>query len=238
MTTTQLERRNKAFAPTTFKAAGQDDGSGGTLKDGEFIALAAVFGNIDSYGERIQPGAFTQTLADWEAKGDPIPIIWQHNWADPEAHIGYVLAIEETDEGLLYKGVLDLDEPFAAKVYRLMKGRRVTQQSIGFDIRDAAEAKVDDQWVFDILRVDLHEVGPCLLGVNRATDLIDIKSDGTPREGRRIERSGQEESPAAEATSASTSSDSEPTSAKSAGFSPASVGLLISTLEMSIPLED
>ena len=47
------------------KAAGPDDG----LADGQFRAVVSVFGTKDSYGDKIMPGAFTETLADWAAKG-------------------------------------------------------------------------------------------------------------------------------------------------------------------------
>ena len=166
--------RLKSYTPSTFKAVGQTFGDE-TLEEGQFIALGAVFGNIDSYGERIVEGAFSETLAEWAASGDPIPVIWQHDWSNPDSHIGYVLWAKETPEGLLYKGQLDLDHPRAAQVYRLMKGRRVTQQSIGFDILNAAEVIEDEKYVFEIHKVKLYEIGPCLVGVNTATDLLDIK---------------------------------------------------------------
>jgi len=170
------QRTVKSFAHTRFKAVGETV-DGATLAEGEFIALASVFGNVDRYGERIVKGAFTQTLEEWRAKGDPIPVIWQHQWSDPNAHIGIVLEAEETDEGLLYKGKIDIDEnPLAAQVYRLMKGRRVTQQSFGFDVHEGVEVKEDDRWIFEIRRLSLWEVGPCLVGVNQATELREIKS--------------------------------------------------------------
>ena len=34
---------------------------------GQFEALVAVFNNIDKGGDRIVPGAFTKTLAEWHA---------------------------------------------------------------------------------------------------------------------------------------------------------------------------
>ena len=225
-TQTQTEHRNKAFAHVRFKAEGEDDGAGGKLAPGEFIALAAVFDVIDSYGDRIIKGAFAETLAAWKSAGDPIPVIWQHLWGDPNAHIGYVVEAIETDEGLQYKGKLDIeDNPFALQVYKLMKGRRVTQQSFGFDVIDGRSVTEEGRDVFEITRVHLYEVGPCLVGVNQATNLLDIKSGsvaaGSPAAA---EPSGQV-TPAAVAPSTAPSSASEATASK--GFSPASTKLLI-----------
>jgi hypothetical protein len=45
---------------------------------GEFEALVSVFGNIDHGGDRVIKGAFAKSLGKWEAKGDPIPVIWNH----------------------------------------------------------------------------------------------------------------------------------------------------------------
>jgi HK97 family phage prohead protease len=233
----KARRRIKSFAmPSTgFKAVGQLDPTTNTaLLPGEFIALAAVFGNIDSYNERIKPGAFTRTLAEWAAKGDPIPVIWYHSWTDAFAHIGEVLWIQETEQGLLYKGRLDIDDnALAAQVYRLMKGRRVTQQSFGFDVIEAGEVVEDADHIYEIRDVDLFEVGPCLVGVNQETELVDIKSisgDGlTPPP----EQTGQESNPAASSDSSSVTPGSIPDpQPASKGLSPASVQLIIGQFEI------
>lgn len=219
-----------------FKAVGQTDPDGTALKDGEFIALAAVFGNVDSYGERVVKGAFAETLEAWSAKGDPIPVIWYHAWTDAFAHVGYVVWARETDEGLLYKGVLDVeDNPLAAQIYRLMKGRRITQQSFGFDILDASEIVEDGKSIFEIRKLALFEVGPCLVGVNQATELVDIKSTaGNAPALPEPEPSGQVTDPAAtESDASSATSGSEPEAPPaSKGLSPASLRLHLEILEM------
>lgn len=73
---------------------------------GEFSALVAVFNNVGKGGDRIMPGAFTKTLGAWRASGDPIPVIWSHEWASPDSHIGvaYARDMEQTARGLLVKG--------------------------------------------------------------------------------------------------------------------------------------
>ncbi len=97
------------------KATGGDADS---LDDGQFEALVSVFGNEDSAGDVVTRGAFAKSLAAWEERGDPIPVIWSHEWSDPYAHIGHVLTAEETDDGLKVRGQLDLDNPKAEQVYR------------------------------------------------------------------------------------------------------------------------
>ena len=43
-------------------------------------AVVSVFGNVDSAGERILPGAFTQSLIQKPPKG-----VWMHQWDQPIA---------------------------------------------------------------------------------------------------------------------------------------------------------
>ncbi|WP_018350954.1 HK97 family phage prohead protease [Longispora albida] len=146
---------------------------------GEFEAIVSVFGNVDSVGDKVMPGAFTDTLAEWEASGDPIPIIWSHRSDDPDYHIGHVIEAAETGEGLWVRGLLDLDAPKAAQVYRLLKGRRVTQFSFAYDILDAAPGVHEGADVLELRKLKVYEVGPTLIGANQATSLLAVK------EGRR-----------------------------------------------------
>jgi Escherichia/Staphylococcus phage prohead protease len=173
--------RTKDFT-ARVKAAGVADG----LAEGQFTALVSVFGNEDSVGDVVRPGAFTDTLADWQAKGDPIPVIWSHAWGDPFAHVGTVLKATETLQGLEVTGQIDdLDtNPTAAQVYRLLKGRRVTQFSFAYDVGEGAWVSDDEHpWggYYELRRVKLHEVGPCLVGANQETELIAAKALGLAR---------------------------------------------------------
>ncbi|MFE7462260.1 HK97 family phage prohead protease [Nocardiopsis terrae] len=162
--------------PVQIKAAGEHEGTDA----GVFEAIVAAY-NIDSGGDKITPGAFTKTLAEWTIKGDPLPVIWSHNWGDPDSHIGVVEDAKETDAGLWIKARLDLDEPKAAKVYKLLKGRRVTQFSFGYEVPKGGgewvEGKSEEEpGYFALNEIKLFEVGPCLVGMNQATSLGTVKT--------------------------------------------------------------
>ena len=158
--------------PFRVKAVGEADG----LQPGQFTAYASVFGNIDSYGDVVVKGAFTDTLAEWKSSGDPIPVIWSHMSQDPDYHIGVVVEAAEDDNGLLFTGQLDMDEPKAAKIYRLLKGRRVKNMSFAYDIVDGGFVKKDEESAFELRKLKLYEVGPCLVGVNSQTELLAVKA--------------------------------------------------------------
>lgn len=147
--------------------------------EGEFTALVAVFGNVDKQGDIIDPGAFTDTLAEWKSKGQPIPIIWDHQWTDLFAHIGGVTDAQETETGLQITGQLDMNNPSAVQAYALLKSGRVNQFS--FTARAAEggwslESLDDGTVVNHLTKLDLIEVGPTLRGANPETQLISIKS--------------------------------------------------------------
>lgn len=175
--------KTKTFA-AHIKAAGEPDG----LQPGQFEAIVSVFHTRDFIGDVVMPGAFSRTLADWKDRGDPIPVIWSHQIGDPESHIGYVLDAAELlagDErlpakirdkgGLWVRGQLDMDEAKAAKVHRLLKGRRVTQFSFTYDIEKGAPVEWEGQDSYGLYDLTLHEVGPTLLGMNASTDLVAAK---------------------------------------------------------------
>lgn len=146
--------------------------------DGSFEAIVSVFNNIDLGGDRTMPGAFTKSLAEWKTSGNPIPVIWSHEWDDPKSHIGIVLEAEETPEGLYVKAQLDIENnDRAAYVGRLLKERRVVEFSFGYYANKFAYVTdPDGKSVRELYEVDLFEVGPTLIGMNPQTRLIQAAS--------------------------------------------------------------
>lgn len=160
--------RVKTF-PGMVKSAGPDDGLG----DGEFLAYVSVFGNVDVVGDRVVRGAFADDLDAWAKSGDPIPVVWSHDWSDPFSHIGEVRQASENDRGLLVRATLDLDNAKAAQVFRLLKGRRVKQFSFAYDVLDE---QLGEDGVTDLTKLHIHEVGPTLIGANPDTELLATKA--------------------------------------------------------------
>lgn len=163
-------------AAVRVKAVGTDDG----LEEGVFEAIVSVFGNVDSYGDRVMPGAFEKTLAEWAASGDPIPVYWSHRMDDPDFNIGHVLEAKETDEGLWVKAQIDLEGGRGPQVYRLLKGRRVTQFSFAYDVMAyrIVKSSADEDSVWELDELKLYEVGPTPIGANQDTELLSVKAAG------------------------------------------------------------
>lgn len=160
-----MKHQTKVFSLAQFKAL---DGEG----EGVFEAIVAVFNNVDRAGDKIIPGAFEGTLQRWEEKGRPIPVIFSHEWDNLDAHIGEVVEAAEVDAGLRVKGQLDMEEDFARRVWKRMKRGTLAEFSFAYDVIKAEQ--VDG--VNELRELELLEVGPCLVGMNPDTQLLDVKT--------------------------------------------------------------
>ncbi|MBB5915287.1 hypothetical protein BJY24_004154 [Nocardia transvalensis] len=158
--------------------AGPDSG----LKEGEFIAYASVFGNKDSYGDVVQPGAFTDTLTEWAAKDIPIPLLWGHNTGDPDFNLGAILEATEDDHGLKVHAQLDMESPKSAQVYRLLKSGRVSQMSFAYNIVEGqwvepvGEGKTYKDAYYSLIKLDLFEISVVPIGANQETEILAVKT--------------------------------------------------------------
>lgn len=63
-----LAKAVRLSPPVAFKFAGAGAGQG------TFEGYASAFDNADSYGERVQPGAFAASLAAWKAENAMPPL--------------------------------------------------------------------------------------------------------------------------------------------------------------------
>jgi HK97 family phage prohead protease len=157
---------------------------------GVFEAVVSVFGNVDLAGDRVLPGAFAGSLDRWKSSGDPIPVIFSHQWDSLDAHVGTVLEAKEllpgapeiagtpieANGGLWIKGRLDVEDPeeaFARRLWKRLLNRRIKEFSFAYDV--LAERTSSDG-ANDLVELDVIEVGPTLKGMNPATELLLAKS--------------------------------------------------------------
>lgn len=147
--------------------------------DGTFEALVSVFGNVDAAGDRVMPGAFTKSIERWKASGDPVPIVYSHAHRDPQALLGGVLDMRETNEGLWVKGALELSSPVAALVHRHMKSRTLRKFSFAYDVLGSHPSRKDGG-VLELTELDIIEVGPTLIPANSEAALLTVKAEGEP----------------------------------------------------------
>ncbi|HEY9310245.1 MAG TPA: HK97 family phage prohead protease [Microbacterium sp.] len=161
-----VREARKSFA-VSVKAADADTGV--------VTALVSAFGVVDSYDEEIMPGAFKTSLERFG--DDPIPILWNHQWAVMDAHLAEAKG-EETDEGLVVTMQFDLEDTTSAKAFRLLKSKRIKEFSVGgFEPSEGIRrVEKDGRDIWQIYEFELVEVSLVLRGANPETRLIDVKS--------------------------------------------------------------
>ena len=112
----------------------QDSVGPDQVTNGLFEGYASVFGGIDSFGDTIMKGAFSDTIED-----RPHPVLMLANHSSSFA-IGKWLELSEDDTGLYAMGELTPGNSIASNVYASMRHGAISGLSIGFRIgADGAE---------------------------------------------------------------------------------------------------
>lgn len=160
--------------PVGHVKAGPDDG----LNDGEFIVYPSTFiKRPDSYGDVVAPGAFLKDIERWKDSGDSLPGLFGHRMDDPDYYVAYAIDMGEDERGWWVKGVFDLESPKGKQVYRLVKGRRLTQLSFAYDVIDEAGVELDDGVKANELReLKVYEFSFVPVGANQDTSVVAVKA--------------------------------------------------------------
>jgi uncharacterized protein len=99
--------------------------------DGSVTGYGSIFGNLDSYGEIVEPGAFTQSLKA-HARSKTMPLmLWQHDTHEP---IGVWESMEEDAKGLMCRGKLLLDVQKGKEAWSRLKAGAIRGLSIGYRV--------------------------------------------------------------------------------------------------------
>ncbi len=161
--------------------AGEDDG----LEAGQFEAYASTWTRTpDSYGDVVKQGAFAETLSEWAKSGAVLPILYGHDITDPFNNLGGAVKLEEDDHGLKVRAQLDLENPTAMQVYRMLKGRRINQMSFAFDTLESGDVEVPKAdgesstiRVRELRKLKLHEISVVPFGANSDTEVLAVKAN-------------------------------------------------------------
>ncbi len=150
-----------------------------------FNGYGAVFGNVDSYGDVIQPGAFADTLAGTHKSGRWPAMLLQHGgWgagADDMTPIGIWTSMSEDGHGLKVEGKL-ADTTRGREAYALLKmdpRPAIDGLSIGYIAKEWAARSTPEEPRRTLKKVDLMEVSLVTFPANRQARITGVKSIGT-----------------------------------------------------------
>lgn len=137
---------------------------------GSIEAAFSVFDVLDSDGDIVLSSAFKN--------GQQVAMVWGHNWGSRPIGKGTIRV--ESDRAIL-DGKFFLDTFDGSEAYKTVKNMGDLQEwSWGFKVKDY-EIEEDDNSPFGYKRIikdtEVYEVSPVLIGANRQTETLAIKSD-------------------------------------------------------------
>lgn len=148
-------------------------------EDGTFEGYGSVFGNVDSYGEKVMPGAFVESLARHKREGSNVLMLWNHDSREP---IGVWEDLAEDAKGLWGKGRFLLDIQRAREVHTLAKNKAIGGLSIGY-----REIETEPDGNIRLLKkLDLYEISPVTFPANRRARIEGVKSERMEEFARRL----------------------------------------------------
>lgn len=175
----QAERKASVFE---YKFTDNDGDEAGT-----FEGYGSVFGNKDSYGDVMAPGAFQKTLARHKSAGTMPKMLLNHGsmggslfgGSDPMADlpIGKWTSMSEDANGLQVKGrLINLDTERGKSIYGAMKEGELSGLSIGYLPKEFERGTKPDEPKRTLKSVDLFEVSPVTFPANEMAGVSAIKS--------------------------------------------------------------
>lgn len=148
-------------------------------EQGTFEGYASVFGNVDRQGEKVMPGAFTESLKKHEKEKNPVLMLWQHN---PDEPIGVWDKLEEDSKGLWGQGRLILAVQRAKEAYELLKEKALRGLSIGYrELKTEPEGNIRL-----LLKLDVMEISPVSFPSNVRARVEAVKSERMDEFARRL----------------------------------------------------
>lgn len=158
----------------------------------EFSGYGAVFGNVDSYGDVIAPGAFAETLHQATKTGRWPAMLSQHGamglTSEDMTPVGVWASLAEDGAGLLADGVL-APTPRGQELHTLMKMKprpAIDGLSIGYIAKKWTPRSKPDEPRRVLHEVDLIEISPVTFPANGKARVTGVKSMGDTE--RDIER--------------------------------------------------
>lgn len=147
----------------------KSEGEDGKVKR-TISGYASFFGNVDSYGDVVQKGAFKKTLND-KNRGRKVKFLYQHNPYEP---IGIPTDIVEDDKGLRFSAEF-ADTERGEEAYELARIGALDGLSIGFRTIDSEYNS--DTGIRTLVEIDLMEVSLVTFEANTKAKVTDVKND-------------------------------------------------------------
>jgi HK97 family phage prohead protease len=142
-------------------------------KDEGIVTFLASTPSKDADGDIVEQ--------NWEFRNH-IPLLWAHSKeAEEPLAIGQVIETEVSNDRLIVKADIDLQDRLGLKVWKKLKRGDLAQTSVGFEPLKEPERIEDGRYRFP--HNELYEVSIVNVGSNKDTGVLQMKS--ITKEGRR-----------------------------------------------------
>ena len=146
----------------------------------------------DSYGDMIEPGAFTETIKAREETGHPFPLCFNHDFS---AVIGAVKSVEDREKGPYIEAGF-LDTQLAQDVRKMVKSGAIWQFSFAYDVLEARQPSEEERksGVENVLtKLDLFEISVVTVPANQNAVMTEVKNvEPETKQGRRNRKSDED----------------------------------------------
>ena len=158
-------------------------------EDGKVAGFFSTYDKTpDSYGDIIEPGAFTETLEKRKATGHPFPLCLNHDFSDV---IGACDSIEEKEKGPFVEASL-FDTGRAQEVRTWLKSGAIYQFSFAYYVlqrRDPTEEEKKAGVMNVLQKIELFEVSIVTVPANQNAVVTEVKGvEPETKAGRRNSR--------------------------------------------------
>lgn len=159
------------------------------MKANENGGIAGYFSTYDktpdSYGDIIEPGAFTKTFEKRAESGHPFPLCFNHDFSSV---IGAVDKIEDTEKGPYIEAHF-LDTQLAQDVRKMLQSGAIYQFSFAYDVLDRRNPTEEEEksGIANVLKeLEVFEISVVTVPANQNAVATEVKS------GRRNRKSDED----------------------------------------------
>jgi len=140
-------------------------------ESGQFSGYGSVFGNVDSVGDIVLPGAFKASLDKHQGKGTKPAMLLHHDSKRPCGVYGHMA---EDSHGLFVEGQLLTSTADGGEAYKLLKAGALDGLSIGYQTIDSEyDSKTGKNYLKEL---ELWEVSLVVFPANDAARVTGVKT--------------------------------------------------------------
>lgn len=149
------------------------------MKANENGMIAGYFSTYDiepdSYGDIVEKGAFTKTIAKRAESGHPFPLCFNHDFS---AVIGSVKTIEDTEKGPYIEAEF-LDTQLAQDVRKMLQSGAIYQFSFAYDVLNSRKPNEDEaaKGITNVLtELEVFEISVVTVPANQNAVATEVKA--------------------------------------------------------------